>query len=32
LSRTCWTFVVAEALAFAALAVEELRGSTRVVV
>ncbi len=27
LSRTCWTFLVAEALAFVALAVEELRGS-----
>jgi O-antigen/teichoic acid export membrane protein len=29
LGRTCWTFLVSEALAFVALAVEELRGSTR---
>jgi O-antigen/teichoic acid export membrane protein len=29
LGRTCWTFLVAEALAFVALAAEELRGSRK---
>ncbi len=29
LTRTCWTFVASEAVAFAALVVEEIRGSTR---